>query len=307
MLDRQQALLRLVGVLQAVAAQKGENEAQQAAQGAAEAAREPDPSEGAEAPRKQRERQPWDRQAGEDRKHYRWFLAYRDLGVNRTVRRALRDAPDERGGYGRAWDDLSPKVQDGIWGYRRKLAARWYWRERAKAWDDWRCDLAEQKAREREAELAIAQAERIVEQKAQLPDEAIRLLRLARRLAGRIEEVVGTEAVLTRINLERSKAVQEEYRGATDSAPARKVRTELTSPGALELLPLVLSANEIGAKLFRTAIGEPSEIIEQRMVAKAREIAAIIRQFVPEHDRDAVAERIDALLDGHIRDGVETQ
>lgn len=66
--------------------------------------------------------EPWDRQQDENERAFAAFVAYRDLGAERTVPDAYRQAkrkPDA-------------KQADGTW---NKWAKQYRWRERALAWD----------------------------------------------------------------------------------------------------------------------------------------------------------------------------
>jgi hypothetical protein len=64
----------------------------------------------------------WERQARETERAYTLFVAYRDLGMRRSLRRL----------YARL--SGRPNVCRAS-GYLRRLASRWQWRGRATGWD----------------------------------------------------------------------------------------------------------------------------------------------------------------------------
>ena len=70
---------------------------------------------------------PWDRLPGETGTQYAHFLAYRDLGPSRSIRRAYRRTRPRLEGHPQGG---KREVPGSFWA----LAARHRWKERAGAW-----------------------------------------------------------------------------------------------------------------------------------------------------------------------------
>jgi hypothetical protein len=75
-------------------------------------------------------RAPWDQIEGEPDRWYARFQVYMELGVMRTMKMAAKVAGEKTRGR--------PLALTGDWTY---VAQRWYWRERAHAWDVRQRDL----------------------------------------------------------------------------------------------------------------------------------------------------------------------
>jgi len=237
-----------------------------------------------------RQKQPWERQPGEPRKHYSYFLAYRDLGPARTVRNALRDTPRIRGGCGRAaWDELPKKVQDGLWSYRRKLAARWHWTDRANAWDDWRNSLAQKHADERAAEAAIREADEAEEERRRQIEAGRKAVAAGSHVVTRLVELY-EKGALDDVSLERVKNIVIAEDGN---------REETERKAITELLPAALAALAEGQRMQRVAQEQATDKREIKVDLSGFErLAEIIVAHVPEEQWDDVRAEVGALLRG---------
>lgn len=206
-----------------------------------------------------RERRPWDMQEGEPRRHYRRFLVYRDMGAERSVRRACEVAKVPKEG------------RVGTWDYWRKISFRWKWGERVRAYDEWREALAQKHADERAAELAIAEAEENVKQAGLRVDENRHLRTLGRAVALRILQVIG-QGALSEMTSRKVKKIKQ-----TTAVDGSFERDEMETKSVFELAGLAVQAIEIGQKLERLDAGKPTDITQDvGQDQGAQEIARLI-------------------------------
>ena len=202
------------------------------------------------------QRQPWERRADEPMRCFRRFLKYRNLGPERSVRKACDIVK------------LPQKGRKPSWQYWRTLAAQWHWNDRARAWDEYqeyerrKAELAaEAKAREDHA------ADHILQQEL-LSQEAIALRTIARLLAGQILAVLKDPRQLAEMKLRRVKVVDGD----------KFNRTEMTTPGILDLVKLVGDGLKIGSELYRVAqLDQPGDDGKPKTAErKAQELANIL-------------------------------
>ena len=278
---------------------------------AAEGERERRPA----VPNDPKERQPWERQEGEPSRHYRRFLIYRNMGAERSVRKAAEV------------NKLCKKAQPGTWQSWTQIAYRWHWSARAAAYDAWQEDLTAKHESERVAELAIAEADARIEARQAELEAGRKAVQVGKAVVQRLIALVDA-GELERLTLERVKASGVQYALACAACGFEKViskrlrmcpscqspdielekrYSEVERRSVAQLLNGALLAIGEGQRIQRLALGEPTDITEQRMGEKAREIADIIRQHVPEERWEDVAAAIDNLLDGHVRETVAVE
>jgi len=277
-MPEREAIANLLSLLQVVAALKGEREAQRPIQG------------DEEPPREGREHRPWDRQPGEDRKHFRWFLAYRDVGPGRTIRKAMGDARNMRGTCGPAWADMPKRAQEGILSYRRTLAARNHWRDRAHAWDDWQTELAQRKVDAKAIEAADREAEEIIAERVRQIEAGRNAVEAGTAVVRRFMRLV-EQGALDKMTLERVKLIVEgEQKGS---------RLEKETKAVTEHLQAALTAIIEGQRIQRIA---QEQVTEKRQVmvdlGNIDRLADIIIAKVPESEREAVLAEIARVLRG---------
>jgi len=260
----QEGVLCLVGTLQAVAVQKGEEEARQALE---------------EEPRRNgRPHRPWDRQRDEPSRHYERFLVYRKLGQGRSVR-AAADI-----------NKLSKKAQQGTWQYWTQIAHRWHWFDRARAWDDWRQELAQRKADAKAIQTADSEAEELEAERRRQIEAGRKAVRVGNAVVERLISLVES-GELDKMTLERVKLIVEgEKKGS---------RLEKETKAIPEFLSAALAAIAEGQRIQRIA---QEQATERRQVtvdlSGIDRLADVIIARVPESERAAVLDEIAAVLRG---------
>ena len=90
--------------------------------------------------------QPWERIPGEGMKAYSSFIVYRDMGVARNLGH-VEDVWREQ-------NHLRPRNKPGLTGTVAQWSTRFYWRERALAWDSWQQRLKDAQWEKRIQELS---------------------------------------------------------------------------------------------------------------------------------------------------------
>lgn len=219
------------------------------------------------------DRQPWQRQLGEPQRAYAGFCIYRDMGMDRSIRKAAhlwltgpsgKKAAKQRREQRRYASHPKPnsyvKAKARHWFY---LSRRWQWVKRVEAWDDHIAAIASDKVLD--AQLASKQAE--LEE-----NERQRVLRLnearSARTAGRaviqrfLELIRDQE--LAEVGMLRHKDVRTEFGTDAEGKPdGTFVRMEIERKGIVELLRLAIPALAEGQRLERLELGEVTDRTEQ--------------------------------------------
>ena len=89
---------------------------------------------------------PWERIPGEQMKSYSSFIVYRDMGPGRYLS-AVEDVWREQ-------NNLPPRKKPGLTGTVAQWSTRFYWRERALAWDSYQQRLKDAQWEKRVQELS---------------------------------------------------------------------------------------------------------------------------------------------------------
>jgi len=285
-----------------------------------------------------RVRQPWERQEGERFSAYAAFCVYRDLGPDRSLTLAVRayltgKAPDKRATKQQSQRRrlaTHPRPAKYLRNVRRRWGAwsrRWAWVERVQALDQHLEDLAGQHERERIAELAIQEADARIQARQDELEAGRKAVSVGMAVVQRLQELV-KEGELDKLTLERVKASGVQYAVTCSACDfervlSRRVKlcpncqspeievekrySEVERRSVSQMLAGALRAIGEGQRVQRLVLGEPTDISEQRISEKAREIAGIIRQYVPEQQQEEVAVAIDNLLDGHVAERVAAE
>lgn len=232
------------------------------------------------------QRQPWERQEGETPRDYGRFLIYRNMGPERSVRKAA------------GVNKLKKKGQYGAWRYWQQIAYRHQWNDRAREWDEYQEYERVKVERVAEATAREEHAAERVQQRALLTQEAVGLRTIARLLAGRILEVLKDPEALRQLGLKRRKVVvvsravptapglpaETEDKVATPMVTER--RQEEVYPGVLELIKLAGEGMEAGSRLYRLAqLDEPDEDGKPKTAERrAQEVAQILTEDLLKRD-----------------------
>lgn len=232
-----------------------------------------------------RERQPWERQAGEPVRYYRRFQSYLNLGPERSVRKACEIAKLPRKGR-------KPGFQS--W---RKKAQIWNWSKRARAFDEWQNEMRQNEADRLAVEAAIEEAEENERQRRLRIQEARAVRTAGGSIVKRFLEILQA-GDLAGVGLERRKTVSQVGDKGTYE------RTETETKGITELLGQAVQAVIDGAKAERTELGEASERHEVTFSEQTlRRLAEVVAERVPREDWETVAAEIDAIIRGGRGDG----
>lgn len=150
-------------------------------------------------PRANIQPEPWERQKGETSKAYAGFCAYRDLGPDRSIRKA---------------GEVLGKNQTTL----EQWSARNDWVKRAGAWDAEQDRITRQaqideikKMRKRHADLANAMLVKAAKALQRIPEDEIK--------AGDVSRMVETAAKLERISRGDAETVVEERLGEAAAPP----------------------------------------------------------------------------------------
>ena len=247
-----------------------------------------------------RTKQPWERQARETTIAFAAFCQYRDMGAERSIKKAVEawlSTPPPKRAPKRVRENRRYLTCEKPENYVRnktnrwKLwSRRWEWVKRVRAWDEFAAAEAEHKSFEAQVE-------------GQLEEQAERERQRKTRLGGaRLLRTVATTAAA-----ELGAAIQ-----------AGEHKQILTCPkcgevmGSDRLARLAGIARQIAPMFDKGAMHErleekqPTSITESRVsMQQVRQIADIIRRKVPEEERDEVAAAIDRVLDGHLTETME--
>jgi len=209
-----------------------------------------------------RQKQPWDRVKGEGETPYAAFCRYLNLGTQRSIHQAVKD-------------HLAATAQpyrSSVYSWWRQWAAKYTWRHRAQAYDEYREYVARKAEIEAEAQARATAADDRVQQRHLLVQEAISLRTMARVLAGRILQVLSDPQELKQIGLKRQKSVEITRNGTSET------RFEEVYPGVLDLVKLVGDSAEVGGRLYRLAqLDQPDPDGSPKTAErKAEEVAKII-------------------------------
>ncbi len=233
---------------------------------------------------------PWERIAGESRKHYSWFIIYRNLGPERTIKCAASLARDERVRYGQAaWNTLPKRAQDSIWSYWRRIASKWQWKQRAEAWDDYRAALAQKHANERAIKAAIKEAEEAEAERQRQIEAGKKSVAAGLAVVRRIVDLFDSGGI-EKLKLERIKTVVVAENGS---------RAEQETKAITELLSGALAAIAEGQRIQRIA---QEQVTERKKVeidlSGIDRLADIIIARVPVEEREVVLAELAAVLRG---------
>jgi hypothetical protein len=217
----------------------------------------------------------WKRQKMEGRKAYEAFLRYRDLGSERTVAAAI--PPSATAATGKARGEYCA--------WWRRWSAKWHWRERAEAWDEYLRQAADD-----------ATFERVLEEKARAHQE-LQTWRDRQLRAHVATQEAGIMVVTRLLDLASSGLIKNlpwERRKVTSIVTledGRKVTTETIEPGIGDLLDLALTALQVGQRMERIQRGENPEGDADVKKATAA-LLSLVREFVPEERVEELAARV---------------
>jgi hypothetical protein len=229
-----------------------------------------------------RERRPWERQPGEGQNPYLAFVRYRDLGESRSVRQAV----DVK--------QVPKKGQDPYWHWWYRWSQKWHWRQRARAYDDWRNTQRQKAADDAVVQSAIAETEE---------NERQRKLRLreARQLA---ETAQGGIVTAAPVALARLRAAQDEVRSLiAGNATPKKVTAAIAD--AVAVLGWATKSLEVAHKLEALALGKATDRTAVVLGPDSIDaLAQIIMRRLPETEWEAVGEEVVVAFRGNrVNDG----
>lgn len=223
-----------------------------------------------ETPKQPKERQPWERQLGEGWKAHDAFIAYRDLGLTRSL-----------AAVGQKLGKSTTLME--------RWSARWNWAERVRLHDDYREAERQRAADQVVLESAIAEAEENEEQRKAR-------IREARRLAQTAEGGLITAAPVA---LARLHAAQDEVRKLIEgNASPEKVTAAIGD--AVSVLNWATKSLDVAHKLEREALGKPGSTVGVvvNLDALAEQITRIIMKRTPEPEWDVVLGEVIAAMKG---------
>jgi len=216
------------------------------------------------------ERPIWHRQPGEGTKAYAAFCIYRDMGIDRSIRKAAQQhltatkgQPNRNRQQRRYCTHPDPtKYLKHVAQRWREWSMRWKWVSRCQAYDDHLNDLAE--SRRLESQLRIRQAE--IEENERQARARLGTLRLGR-------------AVVTRIV---QRMAEEIDRKALDRVPLTEILPHLARLSSLLETCLKHERLELGEVTERT-----EEVVSEREL-RVRQVANVIaEELLAEREADA--------------------
>ncbi len=221
-------------------------------------------------------KQPWERREGETPRDYGRFLIYRNMGPERSVRKAA------------GVNKLKKKGQYGAWRYWQQIAYRHHWNDRAREWDEYQEYERVKAERVAEARGREEQAAEHVKQQALLAQDGVALCTVARLLAARILEALSDKEKLRKLELHRVKVV----------AGDKFNRTETVTPSILDLIKLAGDGMEVGSRLYRLAqLDQPDEDGKPKTAERrAEEVAKILTDDLLKRDVGGLLALRDALI-----------
>lgn len=232
-----------------------------------------------DSPKQPRERYPWERQPEEPGKQYKRFLVYRNM--DRKIR-SVRAAAEV--------NKLSKRGQFGAWQYWTQIAHTWHWFDRARAYDQHRDEMADRRARERMAELAIIEGDAQVASRQRQADEGREFVKHSARLSRRLQRLLEQPGAIEELGLKRSKAVIVRETVDEEGRPIVQ-RTELEQKSIMEFIPAMVAL----------ALDQPTEVVQNigdAVEGILRAAFEVIRAELPPERWEAATQRIlDACRD----------
>lgn len=210
-------------------------------------------------------KQEWERLPDEGAAPFEAFQGYLDLGPQRTIHAAMQHhlaRASQVGRNGSKWQRrylLHPKPRkymESVYHRWRAWSAAFSWLKRAGLYDDYVAYVGRKQHLEAEAARAESDAAEESRQARLALQEARSLRAIAARIQVRILEVLQDNEALQGVTLRRQKVIVVANVLDENNKPTGQFRrTEITTPGVLELLPLSASANQIGQQLERLILG----------------------------------------------------
>ena len=255
----------------------------------------------------------WERQPGEGMAEFAAFEEYLDLGPQRTIHASMQHHLSQASHAGHNGHEPSkwqrrylthPKPRTylrSVYDRWRIWSSRFAWRKRAAAYDDYNAYIGRKAHLEAEAARSEADAAEENRQARMALQEARSLRAIAARIQGKILEVLRDDEALAGLTIRRQKVVAVSRALGPDGKPTGEFRrTEITTPGVLDLLPISAQANQIGQQLERLILG----LVTDRTVVlspedeKRQALARITQRAIEEEEQRILREREEGDIPG---------